>query len=99
VSTALRVILARADLIDPSRKRPQDLSMPKEKKAAGEKPERKTRSSGGGGRKKLTAYNKFMQTEMARLKEDEPEMSHQARFKLATSNWKASSQNPKAVAT
>jgi len=37
------------------------------------------RSSGGGGRKKLTAYNKFMQTEMARLKEHEPDMSHQAR--------------------
>jgi len=37
------------------------------------------RSSGGGGRKKLTAYNKFMQTEMARLKEDEPDMSHQDR--------------------
>jgi len=37
------------------------------------------RSSSGGGRKKLTAYNKFMQTEMARLKEDEPDMSHQAR--------------------
>jgi hypothetical protein len=37
------------------------------------------RSSGGGGRKKLTAYNKFMQTEMARLKEDEPDMAHQAR--------------------
>jgi hypothetical protein len=72
--------------------------MPKEKKAASEKPERKgalscltirtwigrlmyptVRSSGGGGRKKLTAYNKFMQTEMARLKEDEPQMTHQDR--------------------
>jgi hypothetical protein len=72
--------------------------MPKEKKTASEKPERKgafscltiriqigwltcliARSSGGGGRKKLTAYNKFMQTEMARLKEDEPEMAHQDR--------------------
>jgi len=37
------------------------------------------RSSGGGGRKKLSAYNKFMQTEMARLKEDEPDMAHQDR--------------------
>ncbi|ETW86856.1 hypothetical protein HETIRDRAFT_308278 [Heterobasidion irregulare TC 32-1] len=58
-----------------------------EKKAAGEKPERKAKSS-GGGRKKLTAYNKFMQTEMARLKEEDPDMRHQDRFKLATSNWK-----------
>ncbi|KAI0304597.1 hypothetical protein BC826DRAFT_977115 [Russula brevipes] len=71
--------------------------MPKEKKASSEKPERKTRSSGGGGRKKLTAYNKFMQTEMARLKEDEPDMPHQARFKLATANWKGSRDNPKAT--
>jgi hypothetical protein len=37
------------------------------------------RSSGGGGRKKLSAYNKFMQTEMARLKADEPDMLHQDR--------------------
>ncbi|KAF8273033.1 hypothetical protein EI94DRAFT_1717249 [Lactarius quietus] len=70
--------------------------MPKEKVTA-EKPERKTRSSGGGGRKKLSAYNKFMQTEMARLKEHEPEMLHQDRFKLATSNWKTSKENPKAA--
>ncbi|KAI9460471.1 hypothetical protein BJY52DRAFT_1118095, partial [Lactarius psammicola] len=54
------------------------------------------RSSGGGGRKKLSAYNKFMQTEMARLKEDEPDMAHQDRFKLATANWKTSRENPKA---
>jgi hypothetical protein len=72
--------------------------MPKEK-ATTEKPERKTRSSGGGGRKKLSAYNKFMQTEMARLKENEPQMLHQDRFKLATSNWKTSKENPKAEAS
>ncbi|TFY71180.1 hypothetical protein EVG20_g1829 [Dentipellis fragilis] len=65
------------------------------KKAAGEKPERKTKSSGGGGRKKLTAYNKFMQTEMARLKDDQPDITHQDRFKLATANWKTAKENPK----
>ncbi|KAH9178834.1 Sec1-like protein [Lactarius sanguifluus] len=67
--------------------------------AAAEKTERKTRSSGGSGRKKLSAYNKFMQTEMARLKEDEPDMAHQDRFKLATANWKTSRDNPKAEAS
>ncbi|KAG6846047.1 hypothetical protein H0H87_006411 [Tephrocybe sp. NHM501043] len=36
--------------------------------------------SGGGGKKKLTAFNKFMQTEMARLREDEPETSHKDRY-------------------
>ncbi|KZT30933.1 hypothetical protein NEOLEDRAFT_1033445, partial [Neolentinus lepideus HHB14362 ss-1] len=43
----------------------------------------------GGGKKKLSAFNKFMQTEMARLKETEPDMPHQDRFKLATANWNA----------
>jgi len=38
-----------------------------------------------------------MRNEMARLKEDEPDISHQERFKLATSNWKNASENPKAV--
>ncbi|KAI6114185.1 hypothetical protein F5141DRAFT_697582 [Pisolithus sp. B1] len=45
-----------------------------------EKPPRKTKSSGGGG-KKLSAFNRFMQSEMARLKETEPNMPHQERFK------------------
>lgn len=48
-----------------------------------------------GGRKKLSAFNKFMQTEMARLKEDEPDIPHQERFKLATQNWKDAKENPK----
>ncbi|KAI5989065.1 hypothetical protein EDD15DRAFT_2370928 [Pisolithus albus] len=52
-----------------------------------EKPPRKTKSSGGGV-KKLSAFNKFMQSEMARLKETEPNMPHQQRFKLAATNWK-----------
>ncbi|KAG2367669.1 hypothetical protein BDR07DRAFT_1271398, partial [Suillus spraguei] len=52
----------------------------------------------GVGRKKLSAFNKFMQTEMARLKAEEPDMSHQDRFKLATANWKTAKENPKAAA-
>ncbi|EDR15851.1 uncharacterized protein LACBIDRAFT_301226 [Laccaria bicolor S238N-H82] len=65
-------------------------------KSAVEKPARKAKS--GGGKKKLTAFNKFMQSEMARLKDDEPDISHQERFKLATSNWKKAKENPKSVA-
>ncbi|KAF9015737.1 Sec1-like protein [Cyathus striatus] len=63
-------------------------------KAATEKPARKTKSGGTGARKKLSPFNKFMQTEMARLKEDEPDMAHKDRFKLATSNWKNAKENP-----
>ncbi|KAG5643135.1 hypothetical protein DXG03_001525 [Asterophora parasitica] len=66
-------------------------------KAAAEKPAKKTKS-GAGGKKKLTAFNKFMQAEMARLKEDEPDISHQERFKLATSNWKSAKENPNKAA-
>jgi hypothetical protein len=36
-------------------------------------------TSGGGAKKKLTAYNKFMQNELARLKEKEPELEHKDR--------------------
>ncbi|TFK26797.1 hypothetical protein FA15DRAFT_587650, partial [Coprinopsis marcescibilis] len=57
------------------------------------------KSTGGGGKKKLTAFNLFMKTEMARLKEEEPELTHKERFKLATENWKDSSKNPKNAAS
>ncbi|KAI0726146.1 hypothetical protein C8Q72DRAFT_847744 [Fomitopsis betulina] len=40
-----------------------------------------------GGRKKLTPFNKFMQTEVARLKEQDPNMPHKERFKLVIENW------------
>ncbi|KAI6136211.1 hypothetical protein F5141DRAFT_996218 [Pisolithus sp. B1] len=65
-----------------------------EKKTTTEKPPRKTKSSGGGGKKKLSAFNKFMQSEMARLKETEPNMPHQERFKQATTNWKKAKEKP-----
>ncbi|KAI0027966.1 Sec1-like protein [Vararia minispora EC-137] len=66
---------------------------PRAKKTAdSEKPARKAKSS-GGPRKKLTPFNKFMQTELARLKEEKPELSHQERFKLATSNWKTAKES------
>ncbi|KJA28482.1 hypothetical protein HYPSUDRAFT_129262 [Hypholoma sublateritium FD-334 SS-4] len=68
------------------------------KASAAEKPAKKVKSTGGGGaKKKLSAFNKFMQSEMARLKETEPDMQHKDRFKLATTNWKTSKENPKAA--
>ncbi|TFK56774.1 hypothetical protein OE88DRAFT_1730227 [Heliocybe sulcata] len=65
-----------------------------EKKPATEK--RPKKKSSGGSKKKLSAFNKFMQTEMARLKEEEPDMPHQERFKTATSNWSANKNKGKA---
>lgn len=32
-----------------------------------------------GGKKKLTEFNKFMQTEIARLKEENPDLPHKER--------------------
>ncbi|ESK92171.1 yabby like transcription factor [Moniliophthora roreri MCA 2997] len=61
----------------------------------GTTPKSKKAKSPGGSKKKLTPFNKFMRSEMARLKEDEPEMSHQDRFKVATANWKTAPENPK----
>ncbi|KAI3622481.1 yabby like transcription factor [Moniliophthora roreri] len=46
----------------------------------GTTPKSKKAKSPGGSKKKLTPFNKFMRSEMARLKEDEPEMSHQDRL-------------------
>ncbi|EAU92606.1 hypothetical protein CC1G_06617 [Coprinopsis cinerea okayama7 len=63
-------------------------------KGSAEKPAKRARST-GGGKKKLTAFNLFMKTEMARLKETEPDMTHKDRFKQATENWKNSPKNPK----
>ncbi|KAJ7597326.1 hypothetical protein C8J56DRAFT_1041531 [Mycena floridula] len=53
---------------------------------------RKPRSS-GGKKKKLTAFNKFMKVELGRLKTDEPDITHQERFKMAAVNWKTSPSN------
>ncbi|KAI0784906.1 hypothetical protein C8Q75DRAFT_809459 [Abortiporus biennis] len=55
-----------------------DSTAPKKAKSAGAKK---------GGKKKLTEFNKFMQTELARLKESEPDMPHRERFKLVVDNW------------
>ncbi|KZV65573.1 hypothetical protein PENSPDRAFT_689735 [Peniophora sp. CONT] len=57
-----------------------------------EKPVRKTKSSGGGPKKKLSPFNKYMKKELARLKEDKPDMTHKERFTLATQNWKTAKE-------
>ena len=36
--------------------------------------------SSTGGRKKLTPFNKFMQTETARLKEEQPDLDNKERY-------------------
>ncbi|KAJ2708979.1 hypothetical protein H4R19_004478 [Coemansia spiralis] len=48
--------------------------------------------------KKLSNYNKYMKTELAKVKQDNPSLTHKEAFKLVASNWKSSPENPKAVA-
>ncbi|KAI0800665.1 hypothetical protein C8Q74DRAFT_1237988 [Fomes fomentarius] len=47
----------------------------------------KRKTSSAGGRKKLTDFNKFMQTEVARLKQENPDLPHKERFKQVIDNW------------
>jgi hypothetical protein len=44
--------------------------------------------SGGKCKRKLTAYNKFMKTEIQKVKKAEPNLTHQQAFKKAAGNWK-----------
>ncbi|KZT08567.1 uncharacterized protein LAESUDRAFT_648277, partial [Laetiporus sulphureus 93-53] len=51
--------------------------------------------SSSGHRKKLTDFNKFMQTEVARLKEENPDMPHKERFKQVIDNWNKQKEKEK----
>ncbi|KAI8088698.1 uncharacterized protein BX664DRAFT_331153 [Halteromyces radiatus] len=48
-----------------------------------------------GAAKKMTPYNKFMKTELAKVKAAEPGIAHKDAFKKAASNWAKSPENPK----
>ncbi|KAG8745496.1 hypothetical protein FRC10_007843 [Ceratobasidium sp. 414] len=68
-------------------------------RAATEKTEKKTKSStsaaAGGAKKKSSPYNIYMKSELAKLKEKHPDMSHKERFKLAATSWAQAPENPK----
>ncbi|CAE6457255.1 unnamed protein product [Rhizoctonia solani] len=67
-------------------------------RAASEKTSKKAKASpaaGAGSKKKSSPYNVYMKSELARLKEKNPEMSHKERFKMAATSWADSSENPK----
>lgn len=61
--------------------------MPKEAAATPKKAPAKT------GRK-VSAYNQFIKSELAKVKAANPDLPHKEAFKKAASNWKASPQNP-----
>ncbi|KAI7863250.1 uncharacterized protein EV154DRAFT_534834 [Mucor mucedo] len=45
--------------------------------------------------KKMTPYNLFMKTELGRVKETTPGITHKDAFKQAAQNWAKSAENPK----
>ncbi|KAJ2159855.1 hypothetical protein GGF46_002694 [Coemansia sp. RSA 552] len=57
---------------------------------------KKTKRAGKtGGTKKLSPYNKFMKSELAKVKSSNPGMAHKDAFKKVAQMWKTSSLNPK----
>ncbi|KAJ2445480.1 hypothetical protein GGF42_005988 [Coemansia sp. RSA 2424] len=64
----------------------------KPKTAAGGVKKAAPKKAAGG--KKLSAYNVFMKTELAKVKSDSPGMNHKDAFKKAASNWKTAPENP-----
>ncbi|KAF9152797.1 hypothetical protein BG015_004662 [Linnemannia schmuckeri] len=59
--------------------------------------EKSTKKSATGGAKKLSAYNKFMKTELAKVKVEKPSLNHKDAFKEVAARWKTASENPKNV--
>jgi len=48
-----------------------------------------------GGVKKLSPYNKYMKTELAKVKAENPSINHKEAFKLVAQRWKDAAENPK----
>ncbi|CAG8437932.1 16804_t:CDS:2 [Acaulospora morrowiae] len=55
----------------------------------------KTAKRSTGAAKKLSAYNKFMKTELAKVKTENPDLNHKEAFKMVAQRWKDSAENPK----
>ncbi|CEG80458.1 hypothetical protein CU097_015883 [Rhizopus azygosporus] len=45
--------------------------------------------------KKMSPYNNFMKTELAKVKKENPDIAHKDAFKKAAENWKNAKENPK----
>jgi len=45
--------------------------------------------------KKLSLYNKYMKTELVKVKTENPDLNHKDAFKMVAQRWKDSAENPK----
>ncbi|KAJ2489785.1 hypothetical protein IWW37_003700 [Coemansia sp. RSA 2050] len=66
----------------------------KPKTAAGGVKKTTAKKASSGGAKKLSKYNIYMKTELAKVKSTNPGMNHRDAFKEAASHWKTSPENP-----
>ncbi|KAF9966683.1 hypothetical protein BGZ70_001582 [Mortierella alpina] len=57
--------------------------------------EKTTKKSATGGAKKLSPYNKFMKSELAKVKVEKPNLNHKDAFKEVAHRWKDAAENPK----
>jgi len=55
----------------------------------------KTQKKSTAGVKKLSPYNKFMKTEIVKVKAENPDILHKDAFKMVAQRWKDSDENPK----
>ncbi|KAF9933891.1 hypothetical protein FBU30_004059 [Linnemannia zychae] len=57
--------------------------------------EKSTKKSTAASGKKLSAYNKFMKAELAKVKTEKPSLNHKEAFKEVAARWKSAPENPK----
>ncbi|KAG0050802.1 hypothetical protein BGZ83_004431 [Gryganskiella cystojenkinii] len=57
--------------------------------------EKSAKKSTAGTGKKLSPYNKYMKTELAKVKAEKPTLNHKEAFKEVASRWKDAAENPK----
>jgi hypothetical protein len=48
-----------------------------------------------GGRKKIGPYNKYMKSELVKVKEEHPNITHKEAFVMVAQRWKDAPENPK----
>ncbi|KAK9766859.1 hypothetical protein K7432_003755 [Basidiobolus ranarum] len=53
--------------------------------------EKSTKRTSG---KKLSPYNKFMKTELPKVKAEDPSIAHKDAFKVVAGRWKNAPENP-----
>ncbi|TPX32531.1 hypothetical protein SmJEL517_g04363 [Synchytrium microbalum] len=73
---------------------PFTIIVPKAAAATKEKKTTAKKAAAGTGGKRVSPYNQFMKTELAKVKLSHPNLNHREAFKMAAGNWKNAPENP-----